>query len=184
MSLWGTADAVYSTGTITVDYSNKAVIGSGTTFSSVSVGDVISIGVGNTYGEAVVSGITSDTYMTIKSTDHLSESVDGISGLAYTVSQKPVYTLFDNHYGSNDIYGVDNAEVDVARTTKYDVAHGGWVGIITYMDNSENPPVLRVKTEVLVAMGKDSDGSGGITSGTPQAGVPGDASDDNIFPDT
>jgi hypothetical protein len=184
MSLWGTADAVYSTGTITVDYAAKTITGSGTTFSNTSEGDVISIGVGNTYGEAVISSVTSDTELVIKSTEHLISSVDGVAGLAYTVSQKPVYTLHDSHYDADRIFGVDNAEVNVARTTKYSVAHGGWVGIITYMDNSQTPPVLRVKTEVLVAMGKDADGNGGISSGTPSAGTPGDAADDAQFADT
>lgn len=173
MSLWGTADAVSLTGsgTVTVDLSGKTVTGSGTTFTNVAEGDVISVGVGNTYGEAVVAEVTSATLLTIKSTDHLLDSVDGVAGLAYAVSQKPSYTLHDTHYGSDRIFGVDNTEVTVARTTKYDVAHGGWVGITTYNDGEGN---LRVKTEVLVAMGKDADGNGGID---------GDA-ENTVFPNT
>ena len=82
MSLWGTADAVSLTGsgTVTVDLSGKTVTGAGTTFTNVAEGDVISVGVGNTYGEAVVAGVTSATLLTIKSTDHLSSAVDGVLG--------------------------------------------------------------------------------------------------------
>ena len=50
-------------------------------------------------------------------------------------------------------------------------AHAGWVGVTTYVDAHGN---LRVKSEVLVAMGADSTGSGGITN---------DADDDTKYPD-
>ena len=76
------------------------------------------------------------------------------------ISEKPKSTLFDSKYAAGDIFGVDNAEVGVARTTAYSVTHGGWVGITSYTDQDG---VLRVKTETLVAMGKDKDNSGGIT---------------------
>ena len=69
-----------------------------------------------------------------------------------------------------DIYGVDNTEVGVANTAtgdarKYAPAHGGWVGITTYVDMHNN---LRVKTETLVALNIES----------------GDQSDDTVYPDT
>jgi hypothetical protein len=64
-----------------------------------------------------------------------------------------------------DVFGVDQIEVGVAATTKYAVAHSGWVGIMTYIDTHGN---LRVKSEVLVA--------GGILTTS-------DAADDSIFPD-
>lgn len=56
------------------------------------------------------------------------------------------------------VFGVDATELGVAKTAtgdarKYAPTHEGWVGITTYMDNSVNPPVLRVKSEVLVAIG-------------------------------
>lgn len=171
MALWGTADSILSTGTVTVNYSNKTITGSGTTFTNASVGDVISIGVGNTYGEAVISGITSDTLISIASTQFLSG--EPISGIAHTVSQKPKYTLHDTNYGPAEVYGVDINEVGVAATTQYAVAHGGWVGIHTYVDTHGN---LRVKSEVLVAMS-------GITTGIATANIPGDANDDAVFPD-
>ena len=65
-----------------------------------------------------------------------------------------------------DVFGVDRIEVGVAATTKYAVAHSGWVGIMTYIDTHGN---LRVKSEVLVA--------GGILTTT-------DAADDTRFPDS
>ena len=65
-----------------------------------------------------------------------------------------------------DVFGVDRIEVGVAATTKYAVAHSGWVGIMTYIDTHGN---LRVKSEVLVA--------GGILTTS-------DAPDDALFPDS
>lgn len=171
MALWGKADAVYSTGTVTVDYANETITGTGTTFTNAEVGDVISIGVGNTFGEAIISGITSDTYISIASTQFLSGEV--ISGVAYTVSQKPKYTLHDTNYGSAEIYGIDEYEIGAAANTEYALTHAGWVGIKTYVDTHGN---LRVKHEVLVAMS-------GITTGTPSASVYGDADDDTNFKD-
>ena len=170
MALWGTTDAVYATGTITVDLGNGTITGSGTTFTNAAVGDVISIGVGNTYGEAIISGVTSNTYISIASTQFLTPNAGyAIAGVAYTISQKPKYTLHDTNYGVNDIFGIDPYEVGVASTTdKYAVAHAGWVGINTYVDTHGN---LRVKSEVLVAMS-------GISTGTASAGIDGDAADD------
>jgi len=170
MALWGTADAVFATGTITVDLANETITGSGTTFTNAAVGDVISIGVGNTYGEAIISGITSNTFISIASTQFLTPNAGyAIAGVAYTISQKPKYTLHDTHYGATDIFGIDPYEVGVAATTeKYAVAHAGWVGINTYVDTHGN---LRVKSEVLVAMS-------GISTGATSKGVYGDANDD------
>jgi hypothetical protein len=169
MALWGTADAVYATGTITVNYNNKTITGSGTTFTNAAIGDVISIGVGNTFGEAIISGITSNTFISIASTQFLSGAA--IAGVAYTISQKPKYTLHDSNYASDEIYGVDIYEAGIAKTTKYSVEHAGWVGIITYNDMHGN---FRVKAETLVAMS-------GITSGTSAPDAPGDADDDTVF---
>ena len=72
-----------------------------------------------------------------------------------------------------NIYGVDEGEVGVARTTAYSVAHGGWVGLTTYNDCDGN---LRVKSEVLVAMS-------GISTGSTAYGSAGDAADDTFFGD-
>jgi hypothetical protein len=170
MALWGKKDDIYSAGTITVDYANKTVTGSGTTFTALSVGDVISIGAGITFGEAVVSGITSDTVISIASTEYLSGSA--ISDVEWTASQKPKYSMQDSNYSASEILGVDENEI-VSSTLE--PSHTGWVGVHTYVDNHGN---LRRKTEVLVAMS-------GITTGVASTtGVGGDAADDTLLPDT
>jgi hypothetical protein len=172
MALWGNKDDIYSPGVIYVNYTTGIATGAGTSFTAASEGDVISIGAGNTFGEAIISGITSDTLISIASTQYLSGQE--ISGVEYTVSQKPKYTLHDSHYGANQIYGVDENEAAAAVNTKYSVTHAGWVGIITYIDADNQ---LRVKTETLVAMS-------GITTGTTDYDNAGDAADDTIFQDS
>jgi len=193
MALWGKADAVYATGTIVVNLSDKTITGSGTTFTNAAVGDVISIGVGNTFGQAIISGITSNTYVSIASTQFITGigtvGYGALVGVAYTISQKPKYTLEDGQYFAPDaksnrfsaVFGVDTTETGVARVTTvggkagaYGVAHAGWVGVTTYVDAQGN---FRVKSEVLVAMS-------GISTGTPAAGSYGDAADDVRLPDS
>ena len=178
MALWGTADSIISTGTVTVNYTDKTIVGSGTSFTAATVGSVITIGVGGTFGEAVITGITSNTYISIASTDSLSGAA--ISGVAYTMSQKPVYVLQDSNYNilntgssTNAVYGVDANEAASNVTTQYAVTHAGWVGIKTYVDGDGN---LRVKSETLVAFS-------GITTGVTSYGSYGDAEDDTLFPD-
>ena len=171
MALWGKSDDIFSPGTVSVNYATKVVTGSGTSFSAASVGDVISIGVGNTFGEAVISAIASQTSCSIASTQHLSGVA--IAATNYTISQKPKSTLHDTHWGAANIYGVAAGKVGVARTTAYSVAHGGWVGLTTYNDCDGN---LRVKSEVLVAMS-------GISTGSAAYGAAGDAADDTFFGD-
>lgn len=164
MSLWGNNDSVYSTGTVTVDYANLTVTGSGTTFSAsglVEAGHVITFD-GNG-GSAVITGITSDLQVSIASTAGLSGVA--IATTTYNINESPVYLPGDSHWAGNDIYGVDTTEAGVARTTAYAVAHAGWVGITTYVDMHGN---LRVKSEVFVA----------------GSSITGDASDDAILPDS
>lgn len=193
MALWGKADSIYSAGTITVNVAAKTITGSGTSFTAVGVetGAIISIGVGGTFGQAVISGITSATLVSIASTQYLT----GIGttgapvsvGVAYTMSRKPIYTLNDSNYAglqttssglTNTIYGVDVQEVGYGATATvkgkvgaYKVAHAGWVGVHTYMDMHGN---FRVKSETLVAMS-------GISSGTYTPYETGDANDDDVF---
>jgi hypothetical protein len=183
MALWGKADEIFSPGTISVNYNTLQVTGSGTSFTSASVGDVISIGIGFTFGEAVIAGIASTSVLTIATDRFLSGAP--ISGVTYKISQKPKYTMQDSHYEANEIYGVDEVEAGIARTTKYSVEHSGWVGVQTYIDMHGE---LRVKTETLVSMS-------GISTGTPSFVdsetstyeeiiiAAGDADDDEIFPD-
>jgi hypothetical protein len=185
MALWGKADNLFSPGTVAVDYATETITGTGTSFTSagISTGTTIVIGVGGTFGQAVISGITSDRVISIATTQYLSG--EAISGVGYTLTQKPVYTLEDSNYDltpttstglTNAVYGVDEYEAaaNAATGSKYKVAHAGWVGIHTYIDQHGT---LRVKSEVLVAMS-------GISSNVPATyGATGDALDDAVFPD-
>jgi hypothetical protein len=185
MALWGKADNLFSPGTVEVNYSTETITGAGTSFTAagISTGTTIVIGVGGTYGQAVISGITSDLVVSIATTQYLSGAA--ISGVGYTLTQKPVYTLEDSNYAgiqttstglTNAVYGVDEYEAaaNAATGSKYKVAHAGWVGIHTYVDQHGT---LRVKSEVLVAMS-------GISSNVPATyGATGDALDDAVFPD-
>ena len=191
MALWGTADSLYSVGTIELDYDTKEVLGTGTSFTAagISTGDVITIGVGGTFGAAVIAGITSDTLLSIAKTETLSGAP--ISGVGYSISERPVYTLEDSNYTSNyigsvtdtpkhNVYGVDIYEAATLApgasglSTQYGGIHAGWVGIHTYIDMHGE---LRVKSETLVAMSS-------IESGVlPTYDAPGDAADDDLFAD-
>jgi hypothetical protein len=254
MALWGNNDSVYSTGTVAVNLGTKTVTGTTgvVTFTSAGIktGDIITVGTGGTYGQAVITGFTSTT-ISIASTEAF-VAISTIPAVSYNINQQPIYTLGDSSFnnkndaassfvnfgvtgtattnagigtnvipvvvgtkdvivgdaivnnGNNlvisiigattvslastisagiatgdtlqfrrrtdgyfrDVFGVDRIEVGVAATTKYAVAHSGWVGIMTYIDTHGN---LRVKSEVLVA--------GGILTTT-------DASDDALFPDS
>lgn len=180
MALWGTADSLYSVGTVSVNYATKQVIGTGTSFTAagISTGDVITIGTGGTFGSAVISGITSDRLISIATTQYLSGAT--IAGVAYSLSEKPVYTLEDSGYQYNaetkhEVYGIDKYEISaIGVSTNYGGIHAGWVGIQTYIDMHGN---LRVKSETLVAM---SEITGGTSASYSSAG---DADDDTIFSD-
>lgn len=183
MALWGKADGINSPGTVEVDFANETITGTGTSFGSsgISTGTVITIGAGGTFGQAVISGITSETVISIATTQYLKNQT--IVGAAYSLSQKPVYTLEDANYATitgtgnssskNAVYGVDEYEAQAAINTQQKVAHAGWVGVHTYVDMHGN---YRVKSEVLVAMS-------GITTGLSAYGATGDAADDSVFPD-
>lgn len=184
MALWGNRDSLSTglTGTVTINLANDIITGSGTNFvtAGISTGDILVVGVGATYGQAVVTGVTSATQLSIGSTQFLIPLNGAIAGAAYTVTQKPKYTLEDGQYNAPDVksnrfstvVGVDTTEVGIARTTTvggkagaYGVTHAGWVGITTYVDNHGN---FRVKTETLVA--------GSM--------ITGDANDDARYPDS
>ena len=103
MALWGNSDAVaylYNGavgGTITVDYDNLIVTGTGTTFGTAGFGtegDVLRIGfrgTGGTYfGDATIVGVASTTQVTIASTINLSGAA--IANTSYWVSELPVWT--------------------------------------------------------------------------------------------
>jgi hypothetical protein len=185
MALWGKADSLFSPGTVAVNYATKTVTGTGTSFraAGISTGTVITIGAGGTFGQAVISGVTSEGQVSIATTQYLSGRA--ITGVGYTLSQKPIYTLEDTNYAgiqttstglTNSIFGVDQYEQTAVNVygTKYHSAHAGWVGVHTYFDMHGN---YRVKSETLVAMS-------GITTGTATYTSTGDAADDlPYYPD-
>lgn len=162
MALWGNKDTVYSTGTITSVDANGVVTGNGTTWNtgnSVAPGLVVTIGTAN--GSGVIKSVDTTTQLTLVSTAGVLGTV--ASGTAYNISEQPVYLSDDSNYNGNEIYGIDNTEIGVAKTTAYGgVAHSGWVGVTTYTDTHGK---LRVKSEVLVA----------------GSSITGDASDDARF---
>jgi hypothetical protein len=174
MALWGNKDSVYSDGTVAVNYTNLTVTGTGATFTTagISTGDVIQIGAGSTFGEAVITAVSSASTISIASTQFLSGT--SISGAIYNINQQPKYalgvgqTVTRGSVNPSLVYGVDYVEVGSAATTVFAVAHSGWVAVgATYIDSEGN---LRCKSEVLVAGGIDA------TAGT-------DAADDDLFPD-
>ena len=177
MALWGNKDLVTSTGTIGIAITNGLVTGNSTQFvtAGISTGDVINVGAGAIYGYGVVAGITSETVLTLHSTQFLADAAtpgvtrttDVPTGTSFVVSQEPVYAMEDSAYAAPElqngvdrvIYGIDRLEVGVARTAtgesrKYAPTHSGWVGVTTYLANDgAGGTYLRVKTEVLVAGG-------------------------------
>ena len=112
MALWGNSDAVaylYNGavgGTITVDYDNLVVTGTGTTFGTSGFGtegDVLRIGfrgTGGTYfGDATIVGVASTTQVTIASTVNLSGAA--IAATSYWVSELPVWTPSDPRWSED-----------------------------------------------------------------------------------
>ena len=103
--------------------------------------------------------------MSIGSTEGLTGGA--ISASDFTVTQLPKYTITDSSFSrkvsalnsaqSNEEYVFAVADSRVDTGTQYETG-AGWVGVQTYMDTSQNPPQLRVKKEILVAMS-------GITTG-------------------
>ena len=167
MALWGLNDNIQTFGTVAV--SGNTVTGTGTTFTTdVEVGQVIRVGtrggVGTYYGDAVISGITSDRILTIDSTAGL--SAVSIAATAYGISELPMYTVKDSVYqeerseADSLVYGIST---DTAG--QYGVAHHGWVGVTTYIDMHGN---LRVKSEVLVAQSGIQTGANGIAYPTDE----------------
>jgi len=188
MALWGKEDSLASlTGTITITLTGSSpftVTGTGTTFvtAGIKTGDILVVGTGATFGQAVVTGVTSATVLSIGSTQFLipNTGTGTIVGAGYTVTQKPKYTREDGQYFAPDaksnrfsaVFGVDPTETAVAAATTvggknaaYAVAHAGWVGITTYNDMHGN---FRVKSETLVAF----------------SGIGSDAADDTRYPDS
>ena len=179
MALWGNNDNVTSAGVVTVSYDDLTVTGDGTAFGaagSAQVGNVIRFGfrgdkvsAGTTYfGDAVISGITSATLLSIASTAGLSgAAIGGAGGTDFYVSELPSSTVGDFSYSEKNsgydkvVYGISDATSQLydGSSSEFRTSGSGWVGVTTYMDRHNN---LRVKSEILVATSGITTGSNGI----------------------
>ena len=179
-----------------------------TSSSGINTGAVITVGAGATFGYAVITGGITSTTMNIDSTSGFVVGLTTVNaGASYAISEEPLYTITSPGYiapeakaaadatkGSRDgysklhtsaVYGVDTTEAQAINSgssktddeKKYSPAHAGWVGVTTYNDQHGT---LRVKTETLVAMGKDHDNLGGIQNDADGSII----SDDTQFPDS
>ena len=146
------------------------ITGSGTTFTNFAAGDVIRFGdfKGTYYGDAVIKSISSNTVLTIASTEGLDPNLGvfatGYGATTFVVTQAPIYTTGDSKYkepntdSTNLVYSVSANNIDATGSLSPGPG-AGWVGVQTYVDTHGN---LRVKSEVLVAM------SGIETGGRPK----------------
>ena len=206
MALWGNKDLVYGDGTVAVNFDTKKVVGTGATFNTaglISPGHVITVGSGATFGYAIISAVDDATTLSISETNGFVAGITTIAaGASYAISAEPGYAVHQyvapeakaagdatqtapdgyTKLNTSSVYGVDTAETETARGATgnarlYKPQHAGWVGVTTYIDCHDN---LRVKTETLVAMGKDSAGNGGIQNDADGSIL----ADDTQFPDS
>lgn len=189
MALWGNNDNIgvssinalanvgSGLGIVTVTSSGTVTGGIGVcTFTNLEVGNVITLGLGQTSGFGVITSIASSTSMSITTT--AIDTRDWVAGNDYSsrymiFSEQPIYTDTDPAFApsssddqrdyNSKIYavtagtlGLTTSDPVSGRSDYLDaVTHGGWVGVVTYTDNHGN---LRIKAETLVAMS-------GITTG-------------------
>ena len=209
MALWGNKDLVYGDGTVAVNFDTKKVVGTGATFNTaglISPGHVITVGSGATFGYAVISAVDDATTLSISNTNGFVSGITTIAaGASYAISAEPGYAVYQyvapeakaaadatqtapdgyTKLHTSSVFGVDTAEAQAigSATTatsaqkQYSPAHAGWVGVTTYVDCHGR---LRVKSETLVAMGKDSAGNGGIQNDADGSIL----ADDTQFPDS
>ena len=169
MALLGKSDSLYSTGTVSVNLTTKvATFGGGATLPAAAAieGAVVTI---TGKGSAVIKERTGNTTAVLHNTTGLDGTA--ISGVAYNISEQPIYMNEDSNYDGEEIFGVDVTEQGVANAAsgtarKYAAPHAGWVAVQSQYTDSNG--TVRVKTETLVA-------SSSITS---------DASDDTQYADS
>ena len=167
MALWGNNDNVLtaSAGIITASGFNGEVLGTGTTFTNYSVGQTLTLGVGQTAGFGVIKSITSNTELQMHddlggSLDELVQTYTGSTD-SFIVGDRPISATSDPKFAptssnaqrgyTSKVYGVNASiqQVRQATDSKFTPTHAGWVGVTTYVDTHGN---LRVKSETLVAM--------------------------------
>ena len=178
MALWGNKDNLNIGGIGTVYVSNwdtLTVTGSGTTFTNFAAGNVIRFGdfKGTYYGDAVIKSITSNTVLTIASTEGLDPNLGvfatGYGATTFVVSQLPKSSTSDSSYKEPEdgytkaVYAVNATNIDATSGTGIAADSAGWVGVTTYL---QSDGTLRTKSEVLVAM------SGISTGGRPKFPTP------------
>ena len=178
MALWGNKDNLNIGGIGTVYVSNwdtNTVTGSGTTFTNFAAGDVIRFGdfKGTYYGDAVIKSISSNTVLTIASTEGLDPNLGvfatGYGATTFVVSQLPKSSTSDSSYKEPEdgytkaVYAVNATNIDATSGTGIAADSAGWVGVTTYL---QSDGTLRTKSEVLVAM------SGISTGGRPKFPTP------------
>jgi hypothetical protein len=109
MALWGNNDNLNSSGTVALNYANKTVTGTGSSFgyagaghTEARVGDVIRFGQksGTYFGDAVIVSIANTQSLTIGSTAGLDGTA--ISGVEYQISTLPKYSVLDQSYSENN----------------------------------------------------------------------------------
>ena len=177
MALWGNKDNLNIGGIGTVYVSNwdtLTVTGSGTTFTNFAAGNVIRFGdfKGTYYGDAVIKSITSNTVLTIASSEGLDPNLGvfatGYGATTFIVSQLPVYTTSDSSFKEPEdgytkaVYAVNADNIDATGLLSPGPG-AGCVGVQTY---TQADGTLRVKSEVLVAA------SGISTGGRPKFPTP------------
>ena len=154
MSLWGKSDSLFSTGTISVNLSTKvATISTGTLPAAATIeGGVVTI---TGKGSATIKERTGNTTFTIHNTTGLDGTA--ISGVAYFISDQPVYLPLDTTMNQMKSSVFDEAEHEAqARDddSQYRPQHAGWVGITSYTDQHGNqrvkPSVSLLVAELLV----------------------------------
>jgi hypothetical protein len=141
------------------------VLGTGTTFTNYTVGQTLTLGVGQTAGFGVIKSITSNTELQMHddlggSLDELVQTYTGSTD-SFIVGDRPISATSDPKFAptssnaqrgyTSKVYGVNASiqQVRQATDSKFTPTHAGWVGVTTYVDTHGN---LRVKSETLVAM--------------------------------
>ena len=106
MALWGNNDSVYSDGTIAVNLGTNTVTGATgvVTFTTAGIktGDIITVGTGGTYGQAVILGFTSTTISIADTSNFISGITTIPSSTAYNINQQPIYTLGDSSFNNKN----------------------------------------------------------------------------------
>jgi hypothetical protein len=159
MALWGNKDSKSVTGTIAVTNDSKAVVGTGTTFTTqLKSGNTLVIA----NVEYRVDSITDNTHLTL----HVPYAGSTATGVSVTANEQPAYVSDDS---LAQVYGVDtypagNMEAQMSENRARGLKTPGWVKYTTYQDSEGN---TRHKVETLVAMGT----------------IAGDAADDAVLAD-